>query len=151
MKNLLLSYLLLTPAASAPSGGVHTTFGRAASIQLCRRMASRMSDGGAMIRSQDMSTLVRARLVLENPQSFTIVACNNDDDDHLLRLFVCVCVGQDVHRVDAIYRLEDSHEARCAPTCTTRAFHHLRKWHGAVFPDKCLIPGMLEPEELAAW
>ena len=94
----------------------HATFGIEASRQLMRRLASR----------EDVDSLVKGRLALENPASFSIVAENS------MCIFVCTSVGFDVHELEA-----------CVWPQGARRLYELRElraWHRQHFPEHLLTP-----------
>lgn len=130
---MVRAWIRLALVALAPSvSGLHATFGRAQSMQLCRRWATPS-------HAVESNTLVRARLALEDPKAFAILAT---DDDRICA-FVCVGVGSDVHRVDAVVWPDRKRR--------TQRFDDLQTWHACEFPEQCLVPGKLEADELQAW
>lgn len=130
---LLLALACVTLTAPPPT--LHATLGRTHGMQMCRRWATTLD----LTDQQRMSPVVRARLALEHPSAFLIVALH----DGLLGAFVCTPVGPDVHRIDAsVFAPEVDH---------VEWFRELQKWHGDNYAEQTLTVGDLEEGELQAW
>lgn len=82
--------------------------------------------------------IVKARMALEHPSAFLIASYDAD-----MTAFVCVPIDRDVHRIDAVLWCNDEK--------LSQHFKALRKWHGAQYPEKCIVPGALTPEQVAEW
>ena len=109
-------------------------------MALCRKWASELD-----LPTRDMeyaAAVVHARMALEHPSAFMVVAA---DDDDAMCAYVCTPVGRDVHRVDAVV---------WGRGCIARPalqFAELRRWHDDTYPNTCLTSGSLRQNDLWAW
>ena len=112
----------------------HASFGRVATLELCRSFASRRTD------VIDFESLVRGRLALEDKTSFGVLGGESEN----LILFVCSAVGQDVHRLNAcVWPL----------VCDKRsAIRELRRYHSETFGESCVLTaGALDTVDADVW
>ena len=126
----------------AYTNSLHATFGRAQAMSLCRKWVSSVIEPAR----HPSSAIVRARLALEHPSSFMIVAFDDENTsttEGVATAYVCTPVGSDVHRIDAIM---------WADSCDLSAsLDRVRGWHSRHWPNKCLAPGKLTTREVDAW
>jgi hypothetical protein len=128
--------MLVVAASLLAQAYHHATFGRAASLALCRSFASQRSD------TLDVESLVRGRLALEDARSFGVLG--HDDDDDNLVLFVCSAVDKDVHKLDAcVWPLG------CDKSAAIRALRH---YHARTFGKSCVLAaGALGTADADVW
>lgn len=113
--------------------GLHATFGRADTMHYCRRLA-------VAADPSEMDAVVRARLSLENPRSYGVLA---DDASNGLHLFVLLSLTPTSHRLEACVWADGADRPA--------ALAQLREWHADAFPTVNLTPGLLESDDLACW
>ena len=134
---LLAAVSAASQALASHSPMNHAAFGRAASAELCRSIVQRTSP-----KEPRFASVSRARLLLEQSNSFGIVAYDSLLDD-AFALFVCHYAPEARHCVDAAVWPDGD---------VQRASHWraLRAWHAKHFCDT-LVPGDLGARDLVAW
>lgn len=112
-------------------GTLHASFGRASSLKICRRLST---------VCEDAEQLVKARLALEIPSSFSILA----GSDGFPIMYVCSVVGVEVHQLNACLWPSNDVVKR-------HRLHELKEYHERTFSEHVLTTGSLCEDELEIW
>lgn len=97
-------------------------------------------DSTVFVNDKNVEKFIKARLILENMQSFAIGNLENSE----INIYLCTQPSKNIHQIEfCLWSSDDTNKCK--------KFNDLNEWHNNVFNDCILRVGNVDKETKDAW